>query len=111
MHDTVAKLRAVCAAATPGPWEHVHIYDGEELIRADLDRPDAPVIGRFRHEWDGRYVGVVSPDLVAKLLDVVEAAHRVLDPAKLGWSPERQALYDALANLRVSRAGGAADGV
>jgi hypothetical protein len=69
-------LKRLAEKATDGPWEHLHIYAGEEVIRAFLDRPDAPVIGRFRTEADGAFiVALVNafPALIARL----EAAEAV----------------------------------
>jgi hypothetical protein len=78
---TPAALRALCAAATPGPWE------------IEVDRNDQPClyadgrnrrwIAMFPHQCvqslevlanaDAAYIAALSPDVVLRLLDCVDA--------------------------------------
>lgn len=83
--DEIKSARALCDAATPGPWKHVRgpaardvLYDanGRELLftsneyyaRADLEENDAAFIAAAR-------------TLVPRLLDEVEQARRELSEA------------------------------
>jgi len=64
------KLREIAMAATPGPWEHVHLFAGEEVVyHSDL----AVAVAMSRSQIDGRYIATFSPEMVLKLLDCAEA--------------------------------------
>lgn len=79
-------LRELAEAATPGPWR-VLTHNGRPSTRVTFQRADewgtvADV--RYRNgPADAPYIAAVSPDVVMRLLDVVEAARRLLDP---GWT-------------------------
>jgi hypothetical protein len=88
-------LRALAAAATPGPWEVEHHLDmldppGSWYI-ADLERWRGYTnnVGFGEDEATARYVAAVSPDVVVGLLDVVAAVAELV-----AGIPERIALNE-----------------
>ena len=72
----LTKLREIAMAATPGPWEHVPLFAGEEVVyRSDL----AVAVARSSNQIDGRYIATFSPEMVLKLLEVIDAAEECLE--------------------------------
>ncbi len=76
----IKKLRELEAEASPGPWEHIHIHFGEELIKMgqqvsfeDTERAR----GYMQLEADAVLV-VELRNALPKLLAVVEAAKDTL---------------------------------
>lgn len=70
----LASLRALCDAATPGPWE---VDAGHRIVRACNLSPFAPTaLGKVSLPWrvDAAYLAAVSPDVVRALLDRLERA-------------------------------------
>lgn len=87
-------IRRLVDAATPGPWEHVHIFDGEEIIRA-FTESGGLTIGFAQYEVDGRFMAAARV-LMPLLLDVVDAARAMQD------ADRSDSLHKALVALEVS---------
>jgi hypothetical protein len=113
MKAAMTDLRALAEAATPGPW----FYDSYSrvfstlLVQADDDNcevasvpPAAGDTAHGRHAADAAYIAAVYPDVVLRLLDVVDAA-REIQPTRYDdqWAtimlPDLDALRDALDRL------------
>ena len=80
-HD---ELRALCKAATPGPWNEgywdgrFHVETREILLVQDME----PVDDKKQAMQNATYIAAVSPDVVLGLLDEI---------ARLAPSPSREA--------------------
>lgn len=100
---TFEDMKMICKEATPGPWEFVHVFAYENILRADLNREDAPAIGKMRYQNDGLFVGTFNPELVGKLLAIAEAARDLIttdeddiisNEGAMDFGPLEQALAD-----------------
>jgi len=74
---TLTKLREIAMAATPGPWDHVHVFEGEEAICHGGNSSALAVAGIRR---DAEHIAAFSPDRVLKLLDCAEALEGAENP-------------------------------
>lgn len=90
IQDFLSKQRALCEAATPGPW----FQDGPERAhhRIFAEREDESEQWCVALTWkitDSPYIASWSPDRVARVLAVVEAAQSIFDEGydktTLGW--------------------------
>jgi hypothetical protein len=99
--DRIAELRALCQAATVGPWEFratehsggirfvvapaaPRNNNGTEFIPADCS-----------HGYNGRFIATFNSQLVSLLLDVAEAARKCTQDFRTG--PDGVVLDDDLA--------------
>lgn len=71
-------LRALAAAATPGPWR----YDGGPDRRARESARGDTVAEAWISVADARYIAAVSPGVLLALLDALDAAERALAQAR-----------------------------
>lgn len=103
----LSQLDAAEKAATADlPWEHVHIYPGEEVIRCDLDRPDAHVLGRLRYYGDAEFF-VLARTHIRQLLTHVAALEAERDDVKtlvVEWAEQCAEERAELTRLRASLA-------
>ena len=76
-HD---ELRALCKAATPGPWNEgywdgrFHVETREILLVQDME----PVDDKKQAMQNATYIAAVSPDVVLGLLDEIARLKRTL---------------------------------
>ena len=76
--ETIAELRRVAEAATPGPWRTEYLMGaGNDLLTAIIAGRATPddlrVIGSTLAERDGKFVAAVNPAAVLALLDERDA--------------------------------------
>jgi hypothetical protein len=71
----IAELKRIAEAATPGEREHIHVYDGEEVVRVSPQTTQNPYVVLVARDYcDGRFAATFSPARILALLRVVEAA-------------------------------------
>ena len=76
--ETIAELRRLAEAATPGPWRTEYLMGaGNDLLTAIIAGRATPddlrVIGSTLAERDGKFVAAASPAVVLALLDERDA--------------------------------------
>jgi hypothetical protein len=91
---TLASLRALALAATPGPWEHSLLGSAEMFSALNFVLPNVAGVRGYNN---AAYIAALSPERVLQLLDVIEAAK-----AYFGQGDELEAeaaFHEALAKL------------
>lgn len=71
----IEELRAIARAATPGEWEHTHIFDGEEIISTG---PHGVVCVMDCYH-DAKHIATFHPSRVLALLDALREARGALE--------------------------------
>jgi len=89
------KLKALCDAATPGPWEIVY-HDEEQWVEFSAERDST-----LMHECDARYVTATDPDTVRALIARAEDADRL--EQENAESRKRETFARTVAEDRVGR--------
>lgn len=89
--DSLAALRKLAEAATPGPWCSVE-YTGFVCIQASRDFGDRDLLNEksihfpgsenFRYRDNGAYIAAANPQTMQALLAELEAARRERDEAR-----------------------------
>jgi hypothetical protein len=77
--NRLAEIEEAAKAATPGPWEHIHVYDGEEVLCGPQDGFTKDVIGHLRLEVNGRYLATANPSTVLAMSQALRVAVRTLE--------------------------------
>jgi len=78
----IDELIKIANAATPGPWEHVHVYAGEEVIyQSELNL----CVASLRSQFDAKHIATFSPEMVLKLLDCAEALEFYADQSNYDY--------------------------
>ena len=67
------ELRKLAEAATPGPWATLLLANGAD-VRAPHASGGSCWVAETRSNDDAAYIAAASPDVVLRLLDVVEKA-------------------------------------
>ena len=89
----LARLRALAAQATPGPYETV----GAAIVWSPSKKVEQP-------GWNAAYLAAVDPQVVAALVVVAEEAERIAD---LGVHTRLKRALAALTAVAAPRTGGA----
>ena len=97
MSDAISRARAIAAAATPGPWGADSIGYAEDDVRVQvtcgawdlalIDESAPPELRDTSVEQriaDAAHVATFDPPTVSAMLDVIEAAERVIAPHAFG---------------------------
>ena len=90
---TISEMREIVALATPGDWQHTHIFAGEEVIASFVGELIDPMgymhIGVCESQLNARFIATFNPVTVTELLDRIEkleAANRVMrDALFIDW--------------------------
>src|SRR4029077_15325576 len=81
---TLSQLRALAAAATPGPWtpsaERGGVLTKFKLFAGVFYKRDTLLLKTPRDE-DAAYIAALSPEVVTALCDVAEASEALLIPS------------------------------
>lgn len=81
-------LRDIVNAATPGPWtvgERRPPLEWERDLRATAGDGSTYLHGAMAEDVDAEFVATFDPQLVGRLLDIVDAARHFVD--QRGWAP------------------------
>jgi len=97
------KLREIAIAATPGPWEHVHVYAGEEVIyQSELNL----CVASLRSQFDAKHIATFSPEMVLKLLDCVEALEFYADEDDVWGACQPEDTFETCCHIVAETRGG-----
>lgn len=64
-------------SAIAGAWEHIHISDGNEVIRAARDEWGPPIVGYAQYAADAAHIALMDPDTALAFEAVARAAMQV----------------------------------
>lgn len=88
----LTELKAICEAATPGPWRNGWMMDGQwidsPIFDIEVSTESGKTIiesgndcGGIKKQEDARFIATFNPAFVLKLLAVMEAASRDMNSA------------------------------
>lgn len=84
--DDIKRLRSLANAATPGPWEYRALPDGAHGVAHPHGWVDVVIGVGESQAPDTRYIAAVSPDVLLRLIERLEAAEK--DAARYRWIRE-----------------------
>jgi len=113
---TLDDLAALARAATPGPWtERGRDVRHDRLVAegrnpadslglgCEVDGPpEAGLRGRFERHADARYIAACSPEVIAALVSVAQAAEAVA--GAYSTDPDSPGVYDPLTPMKAALA-------